>query len=214
MTRFCLLAILSAVAFAETPSRTPLLPRAREIELATSAAPPAVADNATIYVLEAAGYVKVRDGNNGYSCLVSRTDHPLDLTPVCHDRNGTETVLPPALVRAEMRARGAGEAEIRAAIAEGFRTGKFRSPKPGGISYMLSTEGYTYDAATATKKKVPPHVMVYAPYTTNADLGIPVARLNEIYQAGMPFLRGEGEPDAYIIILMPSWKPSDPHTGH
>jgi hypothetical protein len=110
MTRLCLLTILSTAALAETPARTPLLPRAREIELAMSAAPPAVADNATIYVMEAAGYVKVRDGNKGYSCLVSRTEHPLELTPVCHDRNGTETVLPPAMLRADMRARGAGDA--------------------------------------------------------------------------------------------------------
>src|SRR5262249_49370693 len=106
----------------------------------------------------------------------------------------------------ELRARGLSEAEVRAEIAEGYRSGRFRAPKPGGISYMISTEGYTIDPKTGAKQVVPPHVMVYAPYMTNADLGIPAGRLTEMQRAGMPFMRGEGQPDGYIIIMAPSVK--------
>jgi hypothetical protein len=189
----------------ERPERPPRLPEEREMALALSAAPPVVAEHAAVYVLDNRGYVKVRDGSNGYTCLVSRSDHVLDLTPVCHDASGTERMLPIALLREELRAAGRSDAEIKQTIAEGFLSGRFRAPRAGGISYMLSTEGYTYDAANKRKQPVPPHVMVYAPYFVNADLGFPDERLGEMARAGLPFMRYPGTPDAFIIMLTPQW---------
>jgi hypothetical protein len=194
--------------------KTPLLPRDREVALALSAAPPAVASNAEVWVLESKGYVKVREGSNGYACMVSRTDHPLDLTPVCHDQNGIESMIPEALLRAELRAKGLDEAQVKARIGEAYADGKLRVPRPGGISYMVSTEGYTWNAAKNAKETVPPHVMVYEPYATNASLGIDPKRMSEIYRGGMPFVRHEGTPHAFIIILTPHWKPAPVQTGH
>jgi hypothetical protein len=187
-----------------------------DFTLAVSAAPPAVSDRAAVWVLEKTGYRKAREGTNGYACLVSRGDHPLDLVPICHDANGVETLLPVTLRIGELRAAGKTEAEVKADIAEGWRTGRYRAPKPGGISYMLSTEGYTWNAARQRKDRIPPHVMVYAPYLRNTDLGIDPARVREIQQAGLPFVREEGTPHAFIIQLTPHWKPavSQGGSGH
>ena len=43
------------------------LPREERIKLAESAAPPEISDKATVYVLDRTGYVKVRDGENGFT---------------------------------------------------------------------------------------------------------------------------------------------------
>jgi hypothetical protein len=50
----------------------------------------------------------------------------------------------------------------------------------------------------------PPHLMFYAPYATDKDLGSPPPGVN------MPRVIREGQPDAYII-LMP--RPVE-HAGH
>src|ERR1700746_3807227 len=46
------------------------LPRDERIKLAESAARPELSGKATVYLLEKTGYVKVRDGANGFSCFV------------------------------------------------------------------------------------------------------------------------------------------------
>ena len=44
--------------------------RQKEIALALSACPPSVASKAAVYVLDRAGYIKVRDGENGFTAIV------------------------------------------------------------------------------------------------------------------------------------------------
>jgi hypothetical protein len=48
------------------------------IKLAESAAPAEISGKATVYLLERSGYVKVRDGTNGFACFVDRQT-PLEL---------------------------------------------------------------------------------------------------------------------------------------
>jgi hypothetical protein len=69
------------------------LPREERIKLAESAAPPEISSHATIYLLEPAGYVKIREGTNGFSCFVDRQT-PLNLEPTCFDAEGSATTLP------------------------------------------------------------------------------------------------------------------------
>lgn len=59
------------------PSYDFSLSREGRVRLSVSAAPPEVAGSATVYLLERTGYVKVRDGTNGFSCIVDR-QHPLN----------------------------------------------------------------------------------------------------------------------------------------
>jgi hypothetical protein len=97
---------LAAVAQANTikPAYDFSLSREEKIKLAESAAPPEVSSKATVYVLDGAGYVKVRDGSNGFSCFVDR-EAPVNLEPTCFDTEGKRNDAPyPAFCRGATRA--------------------------------------------------------------------------------------------------------------
>jgi hypothetical protein len=81
------------------------LPRDERIKLAESAAPPEISGKATVYLLEPAGYVKAREGTNGFSCFVDR-QNLLNLEPTCFDAEGSSSTLPTRLFVEELRAKG------------------------------------------------------------------------------------------------------------
>jgi hypothetical protein len=174
-----------------------LLPREKEIALAVSAAPEHLRNGAGVYVLERNGFVKVRDSANGFTCIVNR-DHPLNWKPVCFDAEGTATILPKILRVGELLMQGKPMSEIGAEIAEGFRTGKYISPRRSGVAYMLSGDIRNYNPRTDKVESFPPHVMFYAPNLTNADLGTTREALKK--DPSLPFVAYEG-PHGYIIVL-------------
>jgi hypothetical protein len=107
------------------------LPREERIKLAESAAPPEISAHATVYLLEQTGYVKVREGSNGFSCFVDRQT-PLNLEPTCFDAEGSATTLMTRLFVEEQRAKGKSEEQIKTDLDEGYKKGKFKAPgKPG-----------------------------------------------------------------------------------
>ncbi|MGH9747444.1 MAG: hypothetical protein ACRD59_15210 [Candidatus Acidiferrales bacterium] len=170
------------------------LSREEKIKLAESAAPPEISSKATVYVLEKTGYVKVRDGENGFTCFVDRQS-PLNLEPTCFDAEGSATTLQSRFLAEEMRAKGKSEEEVTAAIAEGYKSGKFRAPQKPGIVYMMSDAGFLYIALMNKMVPLPPHLMFYAPYATNKDIGSPPAGAN------MPRVIRDGQPDAVMIVI-------------
>jgi hypothetical protein len=189
---------LTAFAQTETPKATYdfSLPREEKIRLAESAAPPEISGRATVYILERTGYVKVRDGSNGFSCFVDRQS-PLNLEPTCFDAEGSATTLQSRFLAEDLRAKGKSEDEVTAAIAEGYKSGKFRAPQKPGIVYMMSDAGYLYIAQLNKMVHLPPHLMFYDPYATDEDIGAPPAAAN------MPHLIRAGQPDAVIIVIPP-----------
>ncbi|MGH9557186.1 MAG: hypothetical protein ACRD2Y_15315 [Terriglobales bacterium] len=183
---------------AQTPAsaaKPDLLPRDSEMAVALSAGPAHFAEQAGVYVLEQGGYVKVRESKNGFTCIVDR-DSPQSFEPQCFDAEGTATSLPVVLYKAEMRAQGKSEEEANRLVAEGYGTGRFRAPRRPGIVYMLSRENRVVaDPATGKVISYPPHVMFYAPYLTNADVGAGL---------GAPvFVIKEGTPGALVIVNVP-----------
>ena len=178
------------------------MPREERIKLAESAAPPEISGNANIYVLDRTGYVKVREGTNGFSCFVDRQT-PLNLEPTCFDAEGSTTTLLTRIFVEDQRAKGKSEAEINQAVAEGYKSGKFQAPRKPGIVYMMSDDVYILIPGTNQIAHVPPHLMFYAPYATDKDIGSPPAAMN------MPHLIRAGQPDAYIIVVPSSAQP--PH---
>jgi hypothetical protein len=64
---------------------------------------------------------------------------------------------------------------------------------------MLSNENLTPNA-TGGVVPFPPHVMFYAPYLTNADLGLDGALGPDGNPGGPAFVAGEGSPHALIIV--------------
>lgn|ERR1700675_188433 len=170
------------------------LPREERIKLAESAAPPEISGKATVYLLEKTGYLKVREGTNRFSCFVDRQT-PLNLEPTCFDAEGSASTLPTRLFAEEQRVKGNSEEQINAAIEEGYKTGKFHAPRKPGIVYMMSGSVYLYISENNQIVHVPPHLMFYAPYATDKDIGSPPP------SPDMPHLIRGGKPDAYIIVV-------------
>ena len=175
------------------------VPRERQIKLALSAAPAEVSSKAAVYVLGSKGYEKIREGTNGFSCLVGRsfegtTDASID--PMCYDAEGSRTLLLVKLREEELRAKGKSETEIKADIADGYKEGRYRAPGKPGFVYMLSSENYVRDPETGKSGPFPGHLMFYAPYMTAKDLGY-----ESVSGTMLPYLSLPGEPDAMMIVI-------------
>lgn len=170
------------------------LPREERIKLAESAAPPEISGKATVYLLERSGYVKVREGTNGFSCFVDRQT-PFNQEPTCFDAEGSATTLATRLFVEQQRGLGKTEEQITSAVEAGYKSGKFRPPQKPGIVYMMSNNGYLFVPNRTELVHIPPHLMFYAPYATSKDIGSPPGSVN------MPRVIREGQPDAYIIVI-------------
>jgi hypothetical protein len=178
--------------------------REQEIALALSAAPPRIAAHAAVYVLTPTGYEKARDGSNGFTCLVMRDrprTHPDEKGPVCYDPEGSRAIAPRVMAETRMRMAGTSEGEIREAIRRGLEDGTYRVPVHAGIVYMLSPHATGLFPETDRVVPVDPHIMVYAPYLRNIDIGGVPPKVGEPVR--VPFVLDEGEFNAYIIIPMP-----------
>ena len=171
-------------------------PRERQIELALSAAPTEVSNNATVYILG------VLEGTNGFSCLIERSfagTTQNSSAPACFDAEGSRTLMLTYLRREDLRAQGKSEAEIKDDIAKGFQDGRFKVPGPGFL-YMMSNENYVYDSESKESGFVPPHLMFYAPYKTAKDLGY-----ESTSPTMVPYLTYPG-PEGLIVVA--AQKPS------
>jgi hypothetical protein len=214
-TVICLLGLAAQIAVS-TPAAAqsmqaagsqppPLMDRQKEIAMALSACPASVADKAAVYVLDKSGYVKVRDSQNGFTAIVQHSV-PTSQEPQCMDAEGTRSFLPRMLKVAGLRAQGESPEEIKRFVADALAKGVFQPPTRPGIDYMLSTENVVPDDKGIVAP-FPPHVMFYAPYLTNADLG------SEGQAGGGPaFVASEGTP--YALIIVPVGAPNGPAHKH
>jgi hypothetical protein len=143
----------------------PRMDRQRETALALSACPPFV----TVYDLGNSGYIKVRDGQYGFTAIVEHLP-PASQEPQCTDAEGTRKLLPRMLKVAKLRARGKSPDEIKHFVADAFAKGIFQPPTRTGIDDMLSTESVV-PGDKGVGSRFTPHVMFYTPYLTNADIG-------------------------------------------
>jgi hypothetical protein len=164
------------------------LPRELEIQLALSALPPHLRDNATVYTLNTnKGFEVARTGTNGFYAFVARTGDdtfrgawPLTeyrddiLYPISFDSAGVKAQMRVFFDVAEMQANGTPPGELKKIIKDRFKSGYYKAPERAGISYMLSPILRTYwnpeesdDVRTANV----PHVMYYAPDVSSEDIG-------------------------------------------
>lgn len=204
----CALVLVAASSIADAQSadlNTPeLLPEAREMELALSAAPPHLRAGAGVYVLTRTGYTLARPSTNRFTCIVNR-DHPKAIKPTCFDEEGTATVIPKILRVGELMMQGKPLPEIAADIKAGFQSGRFISPRRPGVAYMLSGDITNVNAANGQTSSFPPHVMFYAPNLTNEDIGADGT-------PGLPFVAYLG-PHAYMIMTLGAGGPHDHETA-
>ena len=155
--------------FAKSP-QYPLLPRALEVELALSAAPKHLRDQATVWVLEQNGYALAKQGSNAFTCVVSRRAG--DLFPVCWDAEGARSLLKVDFDDVQLRLAGKTSAEIDEIVAQRYKSGDYKPPSRAGIAYMLAPLRYRIDEHGAvTRTTSNPHLMFYGPSLTDTDIG-------------------------------------------
>lgn len=148
-----------------------------EIELARSAAPKSISDNATVMVFGAHGYQVAARGTNGFTCLVERswtkafddTDfwNPNVRAPVCYNAPATQTVLPYTIFETSLVLKGASEETIQQRLTAAVADKQLPLPENGSVGYMMSKQGYIDDHVKAWH----PHVMIYTPRSLGADGG-------------------------------------------
>ena len=164
------------------------LPLDLEIQLALSALPPHLRDNANVYVLNPdKGFEIARHGTNGFHAFVARTGDdtfrgfwPLKqyrddiLYPISFDEAGTKAQMRVFFDAAQMQAKGTPPEELKKMIQQRYKANYYKAPERAGVSYMLSPILRTYvnpdqneDVATANV----PHVMYYAPNVSAQDIG-------------------------------------------
>lgn len=156
---------------ASYPTRAPLqeylMPKDAEIALARSAAPPAIADGATVMVLGRQGYTTAARGTNGFLCYVERSWandttapdfwNPKIRAPNCFNRAAARSVTQSYLMKTRHVLAGKSKAEIARAIAAAHHRKELPMPAPGAMCYMMSKHQYLNDQGRNWR----PHLMFY-----------------------------------------------------
>lgn len=176
------LPVAASTATASYPQMAPIAEyliadRQTEIDLARSAAPPAISNNATVLVLTLHGYETAATGTNGFTCLIERSwENAFDnaefwnahmRAPVCYNASATRSVLPYTVFRAKMILAHVGKTELLRRLRAAIADKKLPRLEAGSMAYMMSKQQYLNDGA----KVWYPHVMVYAPENAGARGG-------------------------------------------
>src|SRR5262245_35585818 len=180
------LSLTAGVVVADQQGRIEPLPQDLEIQLALSALPRHLRDDATVYSLNPSkGFEVARKGANDFHAFVARigddafrgswplTEYRSDiLYPVAFDRVGSTAQMRVFFDAAEMQAMGTRSDELKRIIRERYKSGFYKAPERAGISYMLSPVLRTYTRDTDRVLTVNyPHVMYYAPHVSSRDIG-------------------------------------------
>src|SRR5579859_1961889 len=186
------------------------MPAALEARFALSAAPPALRDKASVYLLDPKqGYQLSRQGTNGIACIVERTvwewsDFRDDIyIPLCYDAVGTKAHLKVIMDAAALRAQGMGPAALKAEVEKRYRDGTYTAPQKPGLSYMVAPLMRALGPPDMQMHTMSmPHLMFYAPGITNQDIGA-MPDLADHASLMYPFIDQQGIPQqSYMIQLI------------
>jgi len=200
--------LATAARATEYPAMAPheqyMMDRAAEIAMAKSAAPPSIADKATVLVLTPHGYETAIEGSNGFVCAVERGwmsqyDFPQFWNPhmrgpLCYNPPAVRSILPYTIKRTELVLAGRSKPEMIAAIKDGIDRRALPHLEAGAMTYMMSKQGYLNDRA----RNWVPHLMFYFPRSAGAAWGadLPGAppMLNPQFQ---------NSPEALSVLMVP-----------
>ena len=206
---FCAALFCTSVAqAADYPTMAPqdqyMMDRAAEIALAKSAAPPSIADKATVLVLTRHGYETAVNGSNGFVCAVERGwmsqyDFPQFWNPhmrgpLCYNPAAVRSILPYTIRRTELVLAGRTKPEMIAAIKDGIEKHTLPPLEAGALTYMMSKQQNLNDDA----HNWVPHLMFYFPRANGANWGADLSgappMLNPQFQ---------NSPEAISVIMVP-----------
>lgn len=185
------------------------MPRDLETRYALSAAPPAIRDQADVYLLDPGnGYYQAIQGKNGIACLVERTvwemvDFRDDIfIPLCYDAAGTTAHLRVIMDTASLRAQGMDAPSVKAEIERRYTDKTYGAPERAGLSYMVAPVMRAPGPPDLhVHTMAMPHFMFYAPYITNADIGA-LPNLSDPASLANPFIDRQGNSAQSYMIQM------------
>jgi hypothetical protein len=200
------------------PSMAPLdqyliTDRNGEIALARSAAPPSISRDATVMVLGRHGYETAVEGKNGFVCVVERAWtssfdspefwNPKNRSPLCLNPPAARTVLPITLMRTKFVLAGKSKDEIQKSIKAAIENKELPALDPGGMTYMMSRQGYLNDSAGHWH----PHLMFYVPLTDSMTWGAGMPGSPVLLN---PHFNGAPEPVTEFMIPVRQWSDGTP----
>jgi hypothetical protein len=216
--RFMLVIVLSAMWMAQAqdtktpyPNMAPLdqylMARNAEIELARSAAPASIAQDAEVMVLGRHAYETAVKGKNGFVCMVQRSWtagnddpdfwNPKIRSPICFNPPAVRSYLPLTIKKTELVLAGRSKAKMFEDLDAAFHQKKLPGMEPGAMCYMMSKQGYLNDRDGHWH----PHLMFFAPLTDPAAWGANLP--------GSPLIGAKDPEDRLTIFLIPVAKWSD-----
>jgi hypothetical protein len=216
--RFMLVIVLSAMWMAQAqdtktpyPNMAPLgqylMARNAEIELARSAAPESIAQDAEVMVLGRHAYETAVKGKNGFVCMVQRSWtagsddpdfwNPKIRSPICFNPPAVRSYLPLTIKKTELVLTGRSKAQMFEDLDAAFHQKKLPGMEPGAMCYMMSKQGYLNDRDGHWH----PHLMFFAPLTDAAAWGANLP--------GSPLIGSKVPEDRLTIFLIPVAKWSD-----
>lgn len=177
-----------------------LLPRAREIALARSAAPAAVSEGADVYVLTSDGYELAAEGSNDAACYVSR-DWTTSLEPHCFDPEGAATIMKIHMRRVGLLHAGASVEDAAATVMAELLAGDYRLPRRPAMSWMQSSEQKLVSPDGRPVGAWKPHVMIYYPFLAADELALD----GVVSSPSSTMLDGGGGPMSTLVIVVPDF---------
>lgn len=149
---FSLTAIAQSEQTLKGTNKVEPLPQDLEVQLALSALPRHLRDDATVYVLNPArGFEVARKGTNGFHAFVARTGDDTFrgswpfrayrddiLYPISFDAAGAKANMRVFFDAAEMQAKGTRPEELKKIIQERYKTHYYKAPERAGVSYMMA----------------------------------------------------------------------------
>ena len=186
------------------------MPAKLETRFALSALPPALRDQASVYLLDPKkGYQLSRQGSSGVTCLVERTVWEWEMAgndiyiPLCYDAAGTNAHLKVIMDTATLRAQGMSPSALKAEIENRYQNKTYKAPEKAGLSYMVAPLMRALgppDMKLHTMSM--PHLMFYAPNITNEDIGAH-PNLSVPSSLTFPFIDKQGNAEqSYMIQLV------------
>ena len=193
-----------------------LMDRNDEIALARSAAPPSIAQDATVMVLGRQGYETAVEGTNGFVCLVHRswTDkvgdpefwNPKRRGPMCLNAAAARSFLPNTIMRTNLVLAARSKAQMFEALNAAYDKKELPTIEAGAMCYMLAKQGHLSDRDGHWH----PHLMFFFP-----PKQAPVWGAN---LPGSPVLAGDNDEDRMTVfaIRVSNWSDgsSDTNDGH
>ena len=192
-----------------------------EVALARTAAPPAIADNATVLVLKRNGYQAAVEGKSGFVCFVDRSwSSPFDDAeywnpkkrgPTCMNAPAARSALPVIYRLTELALAGQSKDAILARMKESIAKKEFGPPEIGSMSYMMSKSQYLNDSSPHWH----PHLMFYMPGEMNGSAwGANLPSGSAVFGGGEDLPGGRRMPWTIFFVPVPKWSDGTLAEGH